>query len=805
MAGYAVTISAVDNLSKTLNRINQNANRTLAPFRKLGGAVTRLMRTTGVSGVARALGNVGRSARDAFQRLSAIIAPLGAISGAASLGGMYRMVSVWSNWGTELGNVSRNMGITAQALGNLQGAAQMAGSSGEALTNGLGALGQNLYDAVGGRNASAVVMMNTLGVAFRKNATQARSVTDVLPELADKIASLKDPYAQAQAASTLFGGSAAAMLPFLRRGAAGIREYQQAAERYLHITPQTAQAANTFRESQTRLTLAVEGLGNRISERLAPILGPLLTQFADWIATNPKVTAGINALGDGVQRFANWLRGIDWTAIGQGFQRWGDRIVWVTNLLGGPGKAVRDLLILMAGGFALRLAAPWVGLGIAVGKSTVKLALWAREMRTGAAVAKAAAAQGAMASASVAGGGGIGAMATRAGTALRSLGRVVVSVGAGIIPALVSPAGLAVAAVGGIGVAAYEIWQHWSRIRGLFSGLWSAVTDTFRSNTGYIRTAAELLFPVPMAIIGHWAQLKTFFSSLWDGIKTSFTGAWSYVSPLLDKLRSAIDYIGNSWVGRKIAGIASAGAQSLDNMMGFGNTEGSSPSGSSPDGSSAPGLSGTETTRRTTEAMRYFVGQGWTAAQAAGIVANLRRESGLNERAVGDGGRATGIAQWHPGRLAAIERHFGTAVGNMSYAQQLQAVNYELRQGAERAAGQHIAMQDTGREAGAAASLYYERPGDRAGEAYRRGALAQSIQADFMRSQGAAGAPMQVASISTGPAGAASSGSTTMAGSRAQDTVHRVEVSAAPGTRAKVTDPSGATRVVRSNVTRTVP
>ncbi|MFT9385522.1 phage tail tip lysozyme [Acetobacter sp.] len=748
MSGYAVTISAVDNLSKTLNRINQNATRSLAPFRKLGGAVTRLMRTTGVSGVSRALGNVGRSARDAFQRLSSIVAPLGAISGAATLGGMYRMVSAWSNWGTELGNVSRNMGITAQALGNLQGAAQMTGSSGEALTNGLGALGQNLYDAVGGRNAGVVVMMNTLGVAFRKSATQARSVTDVLPELADKIASLADPYAQAQAASTLFGGSAAAMLPFLRRGSAGIREYQQAAERYLHITPQTAQAANTFREAQTRLTLAVEGFGNRISEKLAPVLGPLLTQFAEWIATSPAVTQAVNAIGDGVQHFANWLKAIDWNAVGQQMQQWGGRILWVTNLLGGPGDAIRDLLVLTAGGFAIRLAAPWIGLGFAIGKSILTLALWIKDMRAGTAVVKeAASAQEALDAASAAGTSGLGAMAARAGTALRSLGSIVASIGASVIPALISPAGLAVAAVAGIGLAAYEIWKHWS-------------------------------------------GLKKLFSSLWDGITATFKSAWNNISPILDKVGDALGRLTGADVTQPSRGITARDA--VDRAGTMGQIRGSNLPASQ--------LSTPETDKRTNDAMRYFVGQGWTSAQAAGIVANLRRESGLNDKAVGDSGRATGIAQWHPDRQAAIENHFGVSLQRMSYAQQLQAVDYELRQGAERVAGQHIAMQDSGREAGAAASLYYERPADRAGEAYRRGALAQSIETDFMRSQAASGPPMQVSSLSV-----PSSGSSTMAGSRAQDTVHRVEVSAAPGTRAKVTDPSGSTRVVRNNVTGTVP
>ncbi len=750
MSGYAVTISAVDNLSKTLNRINQNATRSLAPFRKLGGAVTRLMRTTGVSSMARALGNVGRSARDAFQRLSSIIAPLGAISGAASLGGMYRMVSAWSNWGTELGNVSRNMGITAQALGNLQGAAQMAGSSGDALTNGLSALGQNLYDAVGGRNAAAVVMMNTLGVAFRKNATQARTVTDVLPELADKIASLKDPYAQAQAASTLFGGSAAAMLPFLRRGSAGIREYQQAAERYLHITPQTAQAANTFREAQTRLTLAVEGFGNRISEKLAPVIGPLLTQLADWIATNPKVTEGINALGDGVQRFANWLRGINWNTVGQKMQQWGSRVLWVTNLLGGPGNAVRDLMILMAGSFALKVISPWAGLGIAIASSGVKLGLWTLGLKSSATALKATtAAQTQFTAASAAATRlNLGGMAARAGGSILGLGKVLVSVGASIIPALVSPAGIAVAAVAGIGLAAYEIWKHWS-------------------------------------------GLQKLFSTLWDGITATFKEAWNGISPILDRMEDAVGRIMGANLTQPTAAIPAQDA--VDRAGTMGQIRAALPS--------APPLPSQETAQRTTEAMRYFTGQGWSAAQAAGIVANLRRESGLNEKAVGDSGRATGIAQWHSDRQAAIEKHFGIALQRMSYAQQLQAVDYELRQGAERAAGRHIAMQDNGREAGAAASMYYERPADRAGEAYRRGALAQSIQTDFMRSQAAAGPPMQVSSLSAAP----SSGSSTMAGSRAQDTVHRVEVSAAPGTRAKVTDPSGNTRVVRNNVTRTVP
>jgi hypothetical protein len=52
------------------------------------------------------------------------------------------------------------------------------------------------------------------------------------------------------------------------------------------------------------------------------------------------------------------------------------------------------------------------------------------------------------------------------------------------------------------------------------------------------------------------------------------------------------------------------------------------------------------------EAMDFFISKGYTPEQAAGIVGNLQAESGANLRtdAVGDQGRAYGIAQWHKPR-----------------------------------------------------------------------------------------------------------------------------------------------------------
>jgi hypothetical protein len=127
------------------------------------------------------------------------------------------------------------------------------------------------------------------------------------------------------------------------------------------------------------------------------------------------------------------------------------------------------------------------------------------------------------------------------------------------------------------------------------------------------------------------------------------------------------------------------------------------------------------------QAMDYFVGQGWSAAQAAGIAANLQTESGLRTDAVGDGGQAYGLAQWHPDRQANFATFTGRDIRGSTFAQQLAFVQYELTRGNETGAGHRLRNATSADQAGSIVSQYYERPLDRAGEASRRGQLAQQI------------------------------------------------------------------------------
>lgn len=124
--------------------------------------------------------------------------------------------------------------------------------------------------------------------------------------------------------------------------------------------------------------------------------------------------------------------------------------------------------------------------------------------------------------------------------------------------------------------------------------------------------------------------------------------------------------------------------------------------------------------------MDYFISRGWSKEQAAGLAANIARESNFKSNTVGDGGQAFGLAQWHPDRQAAFKQKFGKDIRDSSFEEQLAFMHHELTEGNEQGAGARLRRAGSAGEAGDIVSRYYERPRDVAGEAGRRGRLAET-------------------------------------------------------------------------------
>lgn len=221
----------------------------------------------------------------------------------------------------------------------------------------------------------------------------------------------------------------------------------------------------------------------------------------------------------------------------------------------------------------------------------------------------------------------------------------------------------------------------------------------------------------------HWGDVEKFFGNMWDGLKKTFKAGWDYIKPYVEAMAKlvkkdwagALGAVAGGVIGFAVAGPvgAVAGAVAggaLGQQMG-------SPEGRKALADSLKGAG--------KDAMAFFQKAGWSAAQAAGIAANIHRESGFNAGAVGDGGRAIGLGQWHPDRQKAFAAWAGHDIRQSTFEEQLGFINFELTKGREKVAGNILRATKDAFSAGAVVSTHYERPGNVNGEANARGALAE--------------------------------------------------------------------------------
>lgn len=229
------------------------------------------------------------------------------------------------------------------------------------------------------------------------------------------------------------------------------------------------------------------------------------------------------------------------------------------------------------------------------------------------------------------------------------------------------------------------------------------IADTVSNIGEVIVSAGSIILPVLKKVAEGWKNIFDWTKAAGRAINEALPASWG------DKIGA-----GTNWLFEKL-GIK----ESVDKMLGLSADATALPPKAAAKPQAAP--------KNAVDATAFFQKMGWTKDQAAGIVANLRHESNLNPSAVGDSGKAYGIAQWHPDRQDNFKAWAGKDIRDSSLLEQLQFVNHELTQGAERRAGELLRAAQNAKQAGEVVSRYYERPSDREGEALRRGATAVEL------------------------------------------------------------------------------
>jgi hypothetical protein len=348
--GYAVTYTVVDNATKQIDAINRRIAAMRAPLDRLAKQVTRFVDVSGLNKVAQGFEWIGKAAGNVFRMLSNIVPVLGAITGAATLAGMVKLVGVYADWSHTLVQTADNIGITTQNLQQFQNATRLAGGNAEDMTGSLKALHDNLADFNIGRGSAAETaqMMNYLGVSMKDANGHLRDAGDVMKELIPKIAALRDPADRARIANGLLGASGDKLVETFRQTHRSFSDWFTDAGRYKALTQEQIAANQRFTEAQGRLGVAFDTLGQQISAILTRDFGPLLERFADFVERNTP--AILNAIDQLSARFAKWLGGIKWEDIETGLKAVGDNLTAI-------GHAVEFLVGMQLGLWFVKAAA----------------------------------------------------------------------------------------------------------------------------------------------------------------------------------------------------------------------------------------------------------------------------------------------------------------------------------------------------------------------------------------------------------------------------------------------------------------
>ena len=178
--------------------------------------------------------------------------------------------------------VAQSLGVPIDELGKLQHAAEMSGASFSDLQTGLRKGSQSIVTAMRGMSSESTKAFDDLGVSVKNADGTAKSITDVLGDVAEQFSKMPDGVKKTNAAMSIFGRSGTALIPMLNQGREGLKAMGDEAERLgLVFSGKTGAASEIFNDNLARLGKTMTGVWNRILAEVIPTLAALTNKFVE--------------------------------------------------------------------------------------------------------------------------------------------------------------------------------------------------------------------------------------------------------------------------------------------------------------------------------------------------------------------------------------------------------------------------------------------------------------------------------------------------------------------------------------------
>lgn len=328
----------VDLVAKT-DQYNQALNSAASSTETFGSRVSRA--TDGAKG---GIDKLGASVTN----LAAEFA--GAFLGAISLDKIIDLGARSIETADKLNKMSQQVGIATDTLSALQAQAQLSDVGFDQFGTAMERLARSATAAAGGAQQQSAAYQ-AMGVSVTNAAGQMRPMSDILQDVAKKMAGYEDGASKTALAQQLFGRTGAALIPLLNQlGEQGFAKVREEAEKYNQVIGHDqARQSEEFHDNLTRLHQATSGFANAVMRELLPGLVSMTDQWAqsattsDGYASSARTVAGlITELINDVRDLGHAMSTIP-QQISDAAKAFDD---WAKDITG-TSKALRELLDLL--------------------------------------------------------------------------------------------------------------------------------------------------------------------------------------------------------------------------------------------------------------------------------------------------------------------------------------------------------------------------------------------------------------------------------------------------------------------------
>lgn len=211
-------------------------------------------------------------------------------------GALFGMAKHAADYGDEMLEASQKTGIGTKQLAALRLVAEQSGSSFEGVTGAVTKLSKTMFEAAS-KGGDAAKVFAALGISIKDSTGHVREASDVLPQIAERFAVMKDGSEKTALAIKLFGKAGADLIPTLNQGAAGFKRASEAVAKYnVDIGDAGNKLGDDFNDSLKETGLATQGLANQIGVALLPaliktvgVVNNVIAVVSGWAKEHPEL------------------------------------------------------------------------------------------------------------------------------------------------------------------------------------------------------------------------------------------------------------------------------------------------------------------------------------------------------------------------------------------------------------------------------------------------------------------------------------------------------------------------------------